>query len=179
VTEPAAPVPALASGIDPDTGEWTPAFPGQRPPLRGAVDGRPFPVKHGAYSMLRISARAKEIAVELRELVPLASPADSACIDALSVVLAQLETASLALAVRQRGEVDALAGNGSLAPDQRDDLRRLSADARGWALAAARFFDMLGLSPSSRVKLGLDIANTRRSLSLIEYWEMRGREGDE
>jgi hypothetical protein len=43
---------------------------------------------HGAYAVVRLGPRAEKIAAELREVVPVASLADSVTIDALAIVVA-------------------------------------------------------------------------------------------
>ncbi len=57
-------------GLD-EKGHFTPAFSGQRPP---------FLPKHGCYSRLKLGARAAEIAGDLREVVPIASPSYDAAV---------------------------------------------------------------------------------------------------
>lgn len=150
-------LPDRRSGIDGDGG-WTPAFPGQRPP---------FAPTHGCYSLVKLGGRAAEIASALREIVPLASPADSATIDSLAMVLAQLERANAVLAYRQREEVERAVEGGSLSDAERDDLRRLSQDARGWANSALRYFEALGLTPGSRTRLGLDVVRVEDALASL------------
>jgi hypothetical protein len=46
------------SGIDPQTGEWTPAFPGQRPPF---PEGHTFSVRTGVYSARKVRPLAEKI----------------------------------------------------------------------------------------------------------------------
>ena len=58
--------PQLGSGIDPDTGAWTPAFDGQRPPF---APGNVHAVHHGASRERFVAPLAAEIEAEL-----LASP---------------------------------------------------------------------------------------------------------
>ena len=113
--------------------------------------------KHGCYAVLKLTPRATDIAGHLREIVPLAAPADGPVIEALGMVLAQLERAGVVLSTVQAREVDGVLDGGGLSGDDRDDLRRLASDARGWANTALRYFETLGLSPSSRVRLGLDV----------------------
>jgi hypothetical protein len=50
------------SGIDPGTGEWTPAFPAQREPFR---PGHEVSVSHGAYSEPRLLELAAQFETEL------------------------------------------------------------------------------------------------------------------
>jgi hypothetical protein len=59
VTETPAPRP---SGIDPETGEWHPAFPGQRPPF---PQGHTYSLRHGAHSEARIRPLADKIAADV------------------------------------------------------------------------------------------------------------------
>ena len=58
--------PQLGSGIDPETGEWSPAFPDQRPPF---APGNVHAVHHGASRDRFVAPLAAEIEAEL-----LASP---------------------------------------------------------------------------------------------------------
>jgi hypothetical protein len=135
-------------------------------------------VKHGCYSRLLLSSRAEEIGQTVRELLPIGAPADDFTVDAFSFVLAQIERASIVLATHQAAELQRLQDGGTLTAGERDDLRRLSADARGWANVALRYSDALGLTPTSRARLGLDIAATKRQLSVIEYYGRREQEGE-
>jgi hypothetical protein len=47
------------SGVDRTTGDWSPAFEGQRPP---ADAGNDLAVKHGAYADVRLGPRVDELA---------------------------------------------------------------------------------------------------------------------
>ena len=124
---------------------------------RGFQQGNQAAVTHGSYSLLRLQPRATELAAELRELVPLSSPTDGPAIGALSLILAQAEHARLVLATVQARTVQLTTSGETLTGDERDDLRRLSSDLRGWLNSAGRYFEMLGMTPSSRVRLGLDV----------------------
>jgi hypothetical protein len=53
---------ARSSGIDPETGEWHPAFPGQRPPF---PPGHTYSLRHGAHSEARIRPLAEKIAADV------------------------------------------------------------------------------------------------------------------
>jgi hypothetical protein len=145
------------SGID-ENGNWTPAFVGQRPPLE---------VRHGAYSTLRLAPRARELADEIRNVVPAFSPADEPMVRLLALTLARVEMATRALEVideRAEGnEVTVYLG------DSAESLRRLREDSRGWINTARRIANDLGMTPTSRAKLGLDLARTETELvDLIE-----------
>ena len=100
---------------------------------------------------------------ELREIVPDASPADAPTIEALALVLAQLERAHLVLAAAQDDDGD------------RDELRRLAQDARGWTNVALRYFEVLGLSPTSRARLGVDLARMEPSMVRVLQEQARSR----
>ena len=151
----------MESGIDDAVG-WYPAFDGQRRPFQ---PGNQLAARHGAYARLQLAPRAKEIAESLHDVVPVVSSCDAATIDVLGLVLAQLERAGAALAIVQAADVDRLVAGDDLGVDRRDDLRRLAADSRGWANVALRYFDALGLTPTSRARLGLDIARARDALA--------------
>lgn len=122
------------------------------------AEGNEMAVTHGAYARLKLAPRAVKIADGLREVVPASSTADGVTIDALSLVLAQLERAHLVLATLQTREVERVQSGGRLESGERDDLRRLAQDARAWANVALRYLETLGLSPTSRARLGVDVA---------------------
>ena len=54
--------PQLGSGIDPETGEWSPAFDGQRPPF---AEGNTHAVHHGASRERFVAPLAAEIEADL------------------------------------------------------------------------------------------------------------------
>jgi hypothetical protein len=59
----------------------------------------------------------------------------------------------------------------ALSVEERESLRRPAQDARGWSNTVLKFLGALGLTPTARARLGLDIAATRRQLSVIDYFE--------
>jgi hypothetical protein len=143
------------------------------------MPGNTLGVRHGAYATLKLAPRAEQIAVGLRDAVPVRSPADDAAIDAAAMLLAQVERAHLVLSTRQGRELDAAVNGDTLGADERDDLRRLAQDARGWSNAALRYLDALGMTPRSRAALGLDIAlGQRATLSLVELHRQAALEDD-
>ncbi len=134
---------------------------------------------HGCYSVLTQTPRAEQLAIELRDLVPLATVADSPAIDVLALTLAQLERASVVLSHRQQTEVAQLREGRRPGKIDRDDLRRLSQDARGWASVATRLLEALGMTPASRAKLGLDVARgVDAVVRLDDYLASNYGEGD-
>ena len=122
--------------------------------MRGAANLVPFEpgngaaLTHGAYSPLRLAPRAEEIASELRALVPASSASDEPTVRLLALALAQVEAATLYVA--ERGVVDA---KGQPAPI----LRHLGTMMN----TAARLCDRLGLTPTSRAQLGLDLSRAK------------------
>jgi hypothetical protein len=112
--------------------------------LTPVAAGNGLAVKHGAYSRLRLTEPAGEMADVMRELVPWQHDADEPTIQAFAFVLEQLRAAGEALEQARFG--------------RRDTLLRLSQDANGWANTALRFAKELGLTPRARGELGLDLA---------------------
>jgi hypothetical protein len=130
-------------------GEWTPAFPGQRPPFER---GNQVGLTHGAQSMIRLAPRAAELADDLRAIVPAASVSDEPTIRLAALVLARIEAANAYLA-----EHGIFLDGG---PEIQPVIRSLT----GWENSAARLLDRLGCTPTSRAALGLDLARSRGEL---------------
>jgi hypothetical protein len=95
-----------------------------------------------------LAPRADEIAAGLRELVPASSPSDEPTVRLLATVLTRLELANAYLD-----------GNGLF--DARGRPRPVLQLVSRWENSAARLLDQLGMSPTSRAKLGLDVARAR------------------
>ena len=130
----------------------------------GFPAGHDLSLRHGAYSSsLRLAPRADELAAELRQVVPGYSAADEAMVRLLALVLARIERATAALEkvddAAEGNEVAAYTGEAA------EPLRRLREDSRGWINTARRLANDLGLTPTSRAKLGLDIARTGDALA--------------
>jgi len=145
-----------------------------------AVRGEPGPaLRHGAYSLLRLAPRARDIRAELEELLPLRSPADAPTVDLLAMTLAQLERAMLHLGAVQADEAEAIRDRKRVDRQTGATLQRLQADTRGWVSRAERLLHALGLTPTSRAQLGLDIARTQNALEALEEHLRRKRAGNE
>jgi DNA-binding SARP family transcriptional activator len=158
--------PDPCSGLD-ERGEWSPAFPGQRPPLR---PGNEVSVRHGAYAVLRLQPRAEEVRDEIAGLVPFASDADGAILDLLSITLAQVERAGIVLAYEQSQSARSVENGEEPSPR----LDRLAADTRAWVNTAAKLLDQLGMSPTARVRLAGDLAGAQRALTAASLREHYG-----
>lgn len=134
--------------------------------------GNTLQLRHGAYSTLHLAPRAGELADELRAVVPAFSPADEPMVRLLAVTLARIERAAVAI-----DKVDDAAEGNELSTylgSSADALRRLREDLRGWINTARRLANDLGMTPTSRARLGLDVARTEETLA--SYLERRGRE---
>jgi hypothetical protein len=126
-------------------------------------------LRHGGYSVLRNERRAHEIREELIAAALIAEPADAATFDIAANLLARAERALLVLDHHHREEIgDLLVKGAPPNPEARQHLIRLSADCRGWLNSAARLLAELGMSPAARAKLGLHLAQGKRTLSLLE-----------
>ena len=108
-------------------------------------------MRHGAYALLKLGPRVDELADVIREDVPMMRPADEVSIRLLATSLAQLERALAALEQAEPAS-----------------LPSLEADAARWVGRAASLADELGLNPTSRARLGVDVAQARRALTLTE-----------
>jgi hypothetical protein len=115
---------------------------------RGFEPGNGVAIRHGGYaSPIHLQPRASEIAMVISERAPFTGPEDHATIGVLAIVLARLEASASALEDAE--------------PAAKVLLAR---DMRGWANTAARYFDLLALAPTSRGRLGLDVARTREAV---------------
>ncbi len=125
--------------------DWTPAFPGQRPPFER---GNAAAVRHGARSVVTLAPRAAEIAEEIRGLGIPYEDSDEPTIRLLALTLAQVEAGYAYVA--ELGLVDE---HGS----PRAILKHLGTMTN----TAARLCDRLGLSPAGRAALGLNVARAK------------------
>lgn len=104
------------------------------------AEGNQVALKHGAYAVVQLQPRAREIATVLREMVPGWQPEFSLVVDRLAVIEARLERAEEALAERAYDE----------------PAERIQNDLRLWLGLALRYYESLGLSPASRAKIRKD-----------------------
>jgi hypothetical protein len=118
---------------------------------RGFQPGHELSLRHGAYATVRLGPRVDELVALIRPDVPMVRPADELTIRLLAVTLVRLECAIAALEKAPAGE-----------------MARLEADARGWVNRATSLSDKLGLNPTARARLGVDVANARRAVTLTE-----------
>jgi hypothetical protein len=129
------------------TSDWTPEFPGQRPPFE---PGNDLAVKHGAYAVVKLGPRVETLAELIRDLVgPLYRDSDELAVRTLALTLARIEAAATALEEATGGELTSLEGH-----------------MRGWVNTQRRLLNDLGLTPAARAKLGLDVARTRHVANL-------------
>jgi hypothetical protein len=113
--------------------------------------GNELSLRHGAYSQLKLGPRVDELVELVRPDVPMLRPADELSIRLLAVSIARLERALVALDEAEPGSMPSL-----------------ESDARGWHNRATQLADKLGLNPTSRARLGVDVAQARRAVTLTE-----------
>ena len=159
----------LAAGLPAPQGNGT------RPPFE---KGNQVALQHGGYALLGLGDRASEIADEIRPTLPAYSPADEPTLLLFATTLARIERANAAIETVDANTAsplsEYLAGTeATLAPN----LAALRNDLRAWINTARRLANDLGLTPTSRAKLGLDIAATQRTLSVIDYYRAREEAG--
>lgn len=126
-------------------GSWPPFEPGHQ-----------LSRKHGAYAELTLGRRADELAESIRVAMEgdgLYQPSFEFAIKGLALAKARLEAAATA----------------------EQPSARLESDMRGWANTLLKYADALGLTPTARARLGLDVAQTRRALGLVEMAEAAAR----
>lgn len=117
-------------------------------PVNGQPAGEPGrALTHGFKSTVAIAPQAQAIADTLRELVPAYTASDEPALTLLAWQLARIEAANTYLA--EHGLLD---GKGRPRPV----LKVLSTSEN----SAARLMDALGLTPTSRARLGVDLAKT-------------------
>jgi hypothetical protein len=127
------------SGVD-ESGAWTPAFEGQRPPFE---PGNALRLDHGAYSVLQLRPRAHELAEEIRSSLGVTyAPRFDLAISAAAATAAQYERAMLAL----------------LDTDDPAEHDVLDKRAARWGKLLFAALVQLGLTPLSASKLGLNLA---------------------
>jgi hypothetical protein len=125
-------------------------------------------VKHGATAVLALAPRSAQIAEGLRPLVPLCSEADEPAIRVLAGVLARIETANVFLDE-----------HGLFRPGKDKQLQPVAERIASWENSAARMMDQLGLTPTSRAKLGVDLTRQRDAIAEAIAQQREAREREE
>ena len=140
--------------------EWTPEFPGQRPPF---ALGNELATKHGAYSDRRVLPVAEHLLEDLLPTLPayLQEARYAPAVRAYALVLARIE--------RVERWLEAQADEGGI--PEIDDAGEVQS-AMGLLLKleglADRHRSSLGLTPLSAARLGKDVAAT---VSLTQLWQ--------
>jgi hypothetical protein len=153
-------VPDPKSGVD-DHGDWTPAFPGQRPPMRGEP-GNSSAEKHGAYSPRRIRPLAVEWLKRLEESMRAAgvhASLDDVARERLASALARCDL--LEQDLDERGYLD---GTGELTTAA-IYLHKLDRQVM-------QQLRELGLSLRSRSDIGLNVAGAQELMSRAEAYAL-------
>lgn len=130
--------------------EWTPAFPGQRPPFEPGNKvalGNRGPMTHGAYSsVLASSPLVLQLCEELRAKAPWLTPADD-------LMLEVFATGVLQFAAVSRIRLPAVADAGDLDAWSVEVTATLSRDQRGSFRDVMKAGDALGLTPAGRAAM--------------------------
>jgi hypothetical protein len=134
-------------------GRFTERPPGARPEFEV---GNRVALKHGSRAVVALQPRAAEIADDLRRIVPAATEADEPAIRVASLVFAQVEAGHAYIA--EHGWYDEDGKPRAIM----QTFPTLQAEARRWCEA-------LGLTPSARARLGLDLSRT--GVALREHLE--------
>lgn len=125
-------------------------------PVAGAGPGNRRALRHGVYSERDLEPRAVALRSDLAELVPGGTAADEAAVTLLGWQLARIEQANTYLA--EKGIMDAKGR-------PRPILKMLST----WENSASRLCDQLGLTPTSRARLGVDLTRIKGGKALAEH----------
>jgi hypothetical protein len=127
----------------------------------GFQPGNTISLKHGAYSTVHLGKRAAQLAAEIRDTAPVYEDADEPAVRLLALTLARVEAAAKAI-----DRMDELADGGSpLAAYQSQLYDSLRRDLRGWIGTSMRLAAELGLTPLSRGRLGVSVAQIRTEQS--------------
>lgn len=140
--------------------DWTPAFPGQRPPFQS---GHELSTRHGAYSPRKVDPLATEMValVDGDPAVSWLTAADRPALWAWARAEAQVQLLTEYLEVAGQtagdgiGDLDADAVRSAYLLLHRAEARAQSGRAR------------LGLDPLSRARLGRDVAATRVDMARL------------
>jgi hypothetical protein len=141
--------PPMGSGVDPQTGEWTPQHPKQRPPYQ--------PV-HGGQATLMHQPDVRVLADELTQHVPGFSPGDRPLLELYCLCLCR---------VRKMNEW--LAAHEDDVPEP-ENLDRVRAELRYQSNTSRRLADDLGLSPKARAAMAGDLAAAQAAASLRQRY---------
>ena len=138
---------------------------------QGFAEGNTVAIRHGARRgdlALSREPRVAELVEQIAATQPVSHAADEGAYWRLALAYRRAELSAKALdaADRELGEHPLAAYR-----DGADFLARLREDHARWLRLAGKIEEELGRTPTSRAKLGLDIAATRRQLSVIDYYE--------
>jgi hypothetical protein len=115
-------------------------------------EGNGAALRHGAYaSPVKLEGRAADIADAIRPTLPLYCEADEPVLRLMGLTLVRIERAAGAL------------------EDVEDETKAsaLRTDLRAWISAARNLANDLGMTPTSRARLGLDLARTEDALEQL------------
>ena len=141
--------PQLGSGIDPETGDWSPAFDGQRPPF---APGNVYAVRHGASRDRFVAPLAAEIEAELKASTFTPWLADEALADDVAA-LARAEAVSRLLEAWLDRSMDYITA--LMVADDPEVSRKDALEAKAVLGAVERERQASGRASRLRSRLGL------------------------
>jgi hypothetical protein len=163
--------PRRTGGLDVG-GNWTPEFPGQRPPFGVGNDAA---VKHAAYAApVKFGSRPQEVADAVRPYVVGFHPGMESVLQSYGLVLCRVERAARALEeADEGGRVAVYAG--------REDphLLGLQTHLRHWLRLSVAMASELGLTPSASARIlrdaGIAAQAAAAHAELLERYRPGGR----
>lgn len=126
----------------------------------GFQPGNDRALVHGARaSVERLLPEAEELADQLVPLVPAYAESDRPAVLLLALTLRRIARAEAHLTAREEAE-----------GETPENVLPLQANVRQWTNVAGRLLDALGMTPTARARLGLDLA---RGASVLEEYVAR------
>jgi hypothetical protein len=137
---------------------------------QGFQGGNDLSLRHGAYSVVALGPRVEILGTQIRSLLDeqlgsAVCEADAPSIALLALALAQVEAATTWL--NEHGLID-----------EHDQPRGLLRHLGTMLNTAARIADRLGMTPTARAALGLDLVTAKGAALRAHLVENYGEEGD-
>jgi hypothetical protein len=126
------------------------------PRCAGFAPGNGLAVKHGAYAVVGITGRAREIADALVEAMVAEGtwrPSFAPTVQVCAVVLVRVERAAAAIAQVDEAAQEPL---GSYVGDAGETVAKLRQDMRSWTNGARGYLSELGLTPAALARISRD-----------------------
>jgi len=138
-----------------------------------------FGMRHGANrsdAVLAADPRTVEIVEQLERDAPVCTAADRMVLRLLGITLRRIELANAAI---ELADAEATRPLSAYLVDVAPALASLRADLRAWINLARKLASDLGMTPASRLRMGLDVALTRKALNVVEMHALAAAEDEE